>query len=239
MNDLHVSQHTDSTLRWGGLAGIGGSLLMLFTFGFVAAFVGMDITAEQSLTTFPEIRAARIVENTLYLAVLLLWVLHFLALHRGLRNIRPTPALFGTVLSILGLVLLAAGAVPHLATAPLSELYQAPGATPQDQTTLVLLWQGIHAVFNALLYTGLVIVPLGLMAIGVAMLGTPQYGRRIGRSTVALGVAGLAAAAAVLVGGPPKMAAVGLLALIGFHLTLGWKTLKLARASHSRTLAGA
>ncbi len=100
MNDLHVSQHTDSTLRWGGLAGIGGSLLMLFTFGFVAAFVG-DITAEQSLTTFPEIRAARIVENTLYLVILLLWVLHFLALQRGLRNIRPTPALFGTVLTSL------------------------------------------------------------------------------------------------------------------------------------------
>jgi len=211
---------------------------MLFTFGFVAAFVG-DITAEQSLTTFPEIRAARIVENTLYLAILLLWVLHFLALHRGLRNIRPTPALFGTVLSILGLVLLAAGALPHVATAPLSDLYQSPEATPSDQTTLVLLWHGIDAVFDALLYTGLVIVPLGLMALGVAMLGTPQYGRRIGRSTVALGVAGLAAAAAVLVGGPPKMAAVGVLALIGFHLTLGWKTLKLARASHSRTPAGA
>jgi protein-S-isoprenylcysteine O-methyltransferase Ste14 len=212
---------------------------MLFTFGFVAAFVGMDITAEQSLTTFPEIRAARIVENTLYLAVLLLWVLHFLALHRGLRNIRPTPALFGTVLSILGLVLLAAGALPHLATAPLSDLYQAPGATPQDQTTLVLLWQGIYAVFNALLYTGLVIVPLGLMALGVAMRGAPEYGRRMASSTVALGVAGLAAATAVLVGGPPEMAGVGVFALIGFHLTLGWKTLRLARASHSRTLAGA
>ncbi len=238
MSDLHVSQHTDSTLRWGGLAGIGGSLLMLFTFGFVAAFVGMDITAEQSLTTFPEIRAARIVENTLYLAVLLLWVLHFLALHRGLRNIRPTPALFGTVLSILGLVLLAAGAVPHLATAPLSDLYQAPGATPQDQTTLVLLWQGIYAVFNALLYTGLVIVPLGLLALAVAMRGAPECGRRMASSTVALGVAGLAAAGAVLVG-VPDMAAVGVFALIGFHLTLGWKTLKLARASHSRTLAGA
>ena len=197
------------------------------------------MTGEHDVTTFPEIRAARIVENTLYLAVLLLWVLHFLALHRGLRNIRPTPALFGTVLSILGLVLLAAGAVPHLATAPLSDLYQAPGATPQDQTTLVLLWQGIYAVFNALLYTGLVIVPLGLMALGVAMLGTPQYGKRIGRSTVALGVAGLAAAAAVLVGGPPDMAAVGVFALIGFHLTLGWKTFKLAMAPNSRTLAGA
>jgi hypothetical protein len=35
------------------------------------------------------------------------------------------------------------------------------------------------------------------------------------------------------------MAAVGVFSLIGFHLSLGWKTLKLARASHSRTLAGA
>ncbi len=92
-------------------------------------------------------------------------------------------------------------------------------------------------MFDALLYTGLVIVPLGLMALGVAMLGTPQYGRRIGRSTVALGVAGLAAAAAVLVG-VPDMAAVGVL-LLGFQLCLGRKTLQVARASHRDLLAGA
>ena len=71
MNDLHTKEadlterQTDSTLRWGGLAGILGSLLMLFTFGFVAAFVGMDITPDQSLTRFPDIRAARTVENSL------------------------------------------------------------------------------------------------------------------------------------------------------------------------------
>ncbi len=94
-------------------------------------------------------------------------------------------------------------------------------------------------MFDALLYTGLVIVPLGLLALGVAMRGAPEYGRRMASSSVALGVVGLAAAAAVLAGGPPEMTAVGVFALIGFHLTLGWKTLKLARASHSRTLASA
>lgn len=36
-----------SILRWGGRAGILGSILMLVTFGVVAAFVGMDITPEQ------------------------------------------------------------------------------------------------------------------------------------------------------------------------------------------------
>jgi hypothetical protein len=238
MNDLHSDRRTDSTLRWGGLAGIAGSILMLFTFGFVATLVGMDITPTESLMRFADIRAARAVENTLYLAIVLLWVLHSLALHRALRRTSPTPALFGTALCILGLVLFAAGAVPHVATAPLFDLYQAPGATPQDQTTLVLLWHGIEAVFDALLYTGLVIVPLGLMALGVAMLGTPEYGRRIGKSTVALGVAGLAAAAAVLVG-VPDMAAVGVLLLLAFHLCLGRKTHQVARASHRDLLAGA
>jgi hypothetical protein len=202
-----------------------GSLLMLFTFGFVAAFVGMDITPEQSLTTFPDIRAARTVENSLYLAVLLLWVVHSLALYRALRRTSPAAALVGTVLSILGLVVLAAGALPHVATAPISDLYQAPGATAQDQATLVMLWHGIEAMFDALLSTGLVIVPLGLIALGTAMPGAPDFGKRTGRTTVTLGVAGLAAATAVLVG-VPAMAAVGVLALIGFHLTLGWKTLR-------------
>lgn len=223
MNDLHAQQEAASTLRWGGLAGILGSLLMLFTFGLVAAFVGMDITPEQSLTTFPEIRAARTVENSLYLVILLLWVVHCLALYRALRRTSPTPALLGTVLSILGLAVLMAGALPHLATAPLSDLYHAPGATAQDQATLVLLWHGIEAVFDALLFTGLVVLPLGLIALGTAMLGAPAYGKRVAGTTVALGVVGLAAATAVLVG-VPAMGAVGVLVLIAFHLALGWRT---------------
>ena len=160
------------------------------------------------------------VENGLYLGVLLLWLIHGLGLYRALRRTSPTPALVGAALSMLGLVLLAAGAIPHVATAPLSDLYQAPGATPQDQATLVLLWLGIEAVFEALLYTGLVILPLGLIALGTAMFGASGYGPRLGGATLAFGVAGLAAAAAVLAGAT-DMAALGVLALIGFHLLLG------------------
>jgi hypothetical protein len=235
MHDLHTKEaaltreRTDSTLRWGGRAGILGSILMLITFGVVAAFVGMDITPEQSLTRFPEIRTARTVENTLYLAALLLWVVHSLGLYRALRRTRRTPALVGTVLSILGLALLAAGALPHIATAPLSDLYHAPGATLQDQATLMLLWHGIEAMFDALLFTGLVILPMGLIALGTGMLDAPGYGTRISRTTVALGVTGLAAATAVVAGAPGIIAAVGVFALIGFHLAAGWKTQRLAR----------
>jgi hypothetical protein len=238
MHDLHTKEadlsegQNDTSPRWEGRAGILGSLLMLVTFGVVAAFVGMDITPEQSLTRFPDIRAARTVENSLYLVVLLLWVVHSLGLYRALRRTSPTPALFGTALSILGLALLAAGALPHIATAPLSDLYHAPGATLQDQTTLVLLWHGIDAIFNALLYTGLVILPLGLIALGKAMLDAPGYGTRISRTTVALGVVGLAAATAVLVGVTDMVVIGGVFALIGFHFSAGWKTHRLATAPH-------
>lgn len=177
-------------------------------------------------------------ENSIYLVVLLLWVGHTLGLHRALRRTSPTPALVGTVLSILGLALLAAGALPHLATAPFSDLYHASEATAQDQATLMLVWHGIDAMFDALLYTGLVIPPLGLIALVAAMLGTPGYGTRLGMPTVAFGVVGLAAATAVLVG-VPAMAALGVLALTGFHLAVGWKTHRHARTPHPRMTAGA
>lgn len=96
--------------------------------------------------------------------------------------------------------------------------------------TLVLAWHGVEAMFEALLVTGLVILPIGLTALGTAMLGAPGYGKRIGRTTVALGVTGLAAATALLAGAQPTMAAVGVFALIGVHLAVGWKTHTLHRA---------
>jgi hypothetical protein len=239
MNDLHDNERADSTLRWGGLAGMSGSILLIVVFGIVAAFVGTDtMDAEESVTRFPELRAARTVENGLYLVVLVLWVVHSLALHRALRRTSAVPALFGSVLSILGLVVLAAGALPHLATAPISDLYHAPGATPQDQATLVLLWEATEGMFDALLVTGLVILPLGLIGLGAAMLGAPAFGKGMGRTTLALGAVGLAAAAALLVE-VSAIAVVGVFALIVFHLLVGWKVQRLSGAPHSRMLATA
>jgi hypothetical protein len=237
MNDLHDKEQADSTLRWGGLAGASGSILLIVVFGIVAAFVGTDpVSPEESVMRFPDIRAARTVENGLYLVVLVLWVIHSLALYRALRRTSPTPALFGSTVSVLGLVVLAAGALPHIATAPISDRYHAPGATPQDQATLVLVWQATEGMFDALLVTGLVILPMGLIALGAAMLGAPDFGMGIGRTSVGLGVVGLAAASSVLVDVSP-IGVVGVFALIVFHLVLGWKVHRLSRAPHSRMLA--
>jgi hypothetical protein len=160
-----------SVLRWGGLSGILGGLIFILVFVIVIVFVGPDpAEPEGEVMRFPDIRAARTVEDSLYLVVLILWVLHFLALYRALRRTSLAPALFGSVLGIVGLGVLAAGALPHVATAPISDLYHAPGATSDDRATLVLMWQATEGIFDALFGVGLVLVPIGFIAIGVAML---------------------------------------------------------------------
>jgi len=175
--------------------------------------------------------AARTVENSLYLVVLILWVTHFLALFLALRRTRLAPPLFGSVLGILGLVVLAAGALPHVATAPISDLYHAPGATPEDQADLVLLWHATQGIFDALLVVGLVVLPIGLISLGSAMLDVPAFGKALGGISVGLGVIGVGAAVVVLIDPSSPIAALGFFALIIFHLVLGWKTYRLSRTA--------
>src|SRR5918993_639618 len=80
-------EEEQSVLRWGGLAGILGAIIFIAVFVVVIAFVGADpAEPEGSVMRFPDIRAARTVEDSLYLVVLILWIAHFLALYRALRG---------------------------------------------------------------------------------------------------------------------------------------------------------
>jgi len=159
-----------------------------------------------------------------------LWVTHFLALYRALRETRLAPALFGSVLGILGLGVLMAGALPHVATLPISDRFHDAGASPEDRATLVLVWEATEGIFDALFVVGLLVLPMGLIALGVAMLGTPTFGRRFGGVSVVLGVVGVGAASALLVDPDSPIAVAGVFALIVFHLVLGWKVHSLSRA---------
>jgi hypothetical protein len=228
MNAAQTMEQEHGVLRWGGLAGMLGCALFILVFVIVGVFAGVDYAGPEAVLRFPEIRGARTVENGLYLLVLVLWVWHFLALYRALRWTRLAPALFGSVLGVVGLGVLAAGALPHVATLPISDLYHAPGASAQDQATLGLIWQATQGIFDALLFAGLVLLPIGLIALGVAMLATPAFGRGFGGLTVGLGVAGVGAATAVLIDPASPIAAIGVFALIIFHLVLGWKVYRLS-----------
>ena len=229
MDHVPTTQNERSVLRWGGLAGMFGAVLLLIVFGIVGVFVGVDPAApEGPVSRFPDIRTARIVENGLYLAVICLWFIHVTALYHALRGHSLAPALVGRTLATLGLVALAVGALPHIATTPISNLYHAPGATAEQQATLVLLWQATQGIFDALLVTGLVVLPLGLIALGVAMRGSPAFGTLSGGLAIGLGVIGFASAVVGLVE-VSEIVAIGMFALIIFHLVIGWKTYRLSR----------
>lgn len=233
MNDLHKIEQEKTVLRWGGLAGILGSIIFILVIVVVFVFVGED-PAELAgwVERFPDIRAARTVENGGYMLALMLWVPHFLALYVALRRTSLAPALFGSALGILGLAVLIAGALPHVATVPLSDIYHGPGATPGDQSAIALMWQlTFKGIFGALLVSGLAMVTLGLTALGVAMLGTPAFGKGVGWLSVVIGVLGVAAVVVLLIDPGSLIAFVNVLSLIIFHIVVGWKVYRLSRAA--------
>ena len=236
MIDLQKMAQEKSVLQWGGLAGVLGGIIFILVFVIVGVFAGMGPV---DVMRFPDIRTALIVGDSLYLVVLILWVIHFLALYRALRETSLAPALFGSVLGILGLVVLAAESLHQPWQKPISDLYHAPGATLEAQATLVLLWQVTEGIFYALLVTGLVLLPIGVIALGVAMFKAPAFGKGFGGLSVVLGVVGVVAASVLLLVDPRSPIAIaGVFALIVFHLVLGWKVYRLSMG-HDRGIVGA
>lgn len=178
---------------------------------------------EGFVTRFPEIRTGRIFENGLYLLVLILWIPHSLALYYALRVKHLAPALFGTALSISGLVVMATGALTHIAVDPLSEIYHTAGATPESQATIALIWQATWGMIDAILIAGLLMIPPGFICFGIAMLANPDFGKGIAWMGIALGVIGLIAACGALVAPDAPYAALTVFSLIIFNFVLGWK----------------
>ncbi len=232
MNDLQKLAQEKSVLRWGGLSGMLGVLFLILVWVVIGVFVPPDpADLAGFVTRFPDIQAARVVENGMYLLALIMEIPLFLALYRALRKTSLAPALFGSALGIVGLVVMVASATPHVAHAPLYDLYRAPGATPADQATLTLLWQAIWGINDSMLYVGFFVVPIGLILLGAAMFGAPSFGKGFGWVSVVLGVLGLTAAVLQMVDPASMIGAVSYFACVIFYLVSGWKLYSLSRAS--------
>jgi uncharacterized membrane protein len=223
--------------RWGGIAGVAGSLVLVGVFVLVAALIGTEpADPEGLLIRFPEVRATHLVENTLYLVTIALWALHSATLHQALRRVAPGAALAGVTLTLLGLAMLAAGALPHLWQIPLSDAHHAAGTNTDAQTMLVFVWQATQGVFNALLVTGLVLLLTGTLAYGIAMRRDPAVGAVLGWLAVGLSVVGVAAAAIALV--QTAAAAVSVVALVAWYLVAGVRALRPSGHEHAEGVAG-
>jgi hypothetical protein len=200
----------------------------------VFIFVGLVVGADATIDGFPAVRAGRTIENGLYLAVIVLWVAPILTLNGALRDTSPGAARYASVLGILGLTMLAAGALPHAASVSIADLYQAPGTTEAERLTLAAVWEGNQGIFNMLLVTGLAIAPIGVLGLGLAMRRSPAFGTGIGSVSVGLGAIGLIAATVLLVDPLSPVAVVGFFALIAFNLVVGWRLFSLSRGPVER-----
>ena len=81
MNDVQKMEQEKSVLRWGGLAGIVGGILLVAVFVILGVFVCPNPAEPEGMVMrFRGGRAAHIVEAFLYLGVLALCAIHFLAL---------------------------------------------------------------------------------------------------------------------------------------------------------------
>lgn len=215
--------------RWGGFAGLAGAGFLLGSLTVVVSLGLPDASDPATLTDFASIETGRIAEHFLYLGAVMLFALHVLVLYRLLRRGHPVAALFGTAAALFGLLMMAASSLLHVSTSPLADLYNAPGSSAQDLLAIEYAWHGAQSVFDTMLATGVLLVPIGLVLMGFAMRRAPVFGTRLAWATVALGTLGIiGATTAVIVPGSAASAA-SVLAIAVFHLTVGWRTVKVSR----------
>ncbi len=179
---------------------------------------------------FPDVRAALAAGTGLAMAYAFLSIALVLALSRALRGTGLAAALFGSVLGVLGFVVTALGDASYfVASAPISDLYHATGATPEEQATLVLLWQATQGLTDTFFFVGTLFLMIGFIALGVAMRGAPAFGSRLGGVSIVFGVAGgVGVFVNLFVLGALGVAVIGILI---FLLLFGWKVYSLSRAA--------
>ena len=215
--------------RWGGIAALAGVVLMVGAGVTVSALGLPDASDVETLRDFDDIETGRIFEHFLYLGALMLFALHVAVLNRLLAPAHRPAALFGAVMTEVGLVIMAASSMLHVSTSPLSQLYVDPNTPADDLASIEHAWHGAQSVFDTMLATGLLLVPIGIMLFGLAMLHTLEFGPRLAWLSIAVGALGFIGAVIESVDPGLEFSAVAVLALVVFHLSTGWRTLTLAR----------
>ncbi len=232
MNDLEQMEQEKSALRWGGLAGVLAFIIWIVEmplYGFVDPFT------PEGLMRFTDVRAALGVSTILMMTIASLSIALVLALYRALRGANLAFALFGCVVGVIGYISTALGdASTFFAFAPLSDLYQASAATPETLATVALLWQATQGTTHTFFFIGSLFKVIYFIALGVAMLGAPAFGKRFGGVSIVLGVMGIVGVVASLfVAGEIGMQIMGISAFadIIFLLLFGLKVYRLSKAT--------
>lgn len=170
-------------LRWGGLAGILAFITFIVDMP-IYAFIdpaSSPLFTPEGLMRFTDVRLALVANTILMMMVAIFSIALVLALYTILRDTSLAPTLFGSVLGVLGYVLIALGdASTFVSFVPLSDLYHTPTVTPDAQATVVLLWESTQDITNTFFFVGILFLMIGFIVLGMVMLGAPAFGRRFG-----------------------------------------------------------
>jgi hypothetical protein len=227
-------ENEKSVLRWGGLAGILAFIVWIVE---MPLYRYVDPFTPEGLMRFTDVRAALGMSTILMMTIAFLSVALVLALYRALRGSNLAFALFGSVLGVIGYIATALGdASTFFAFASISDLNQAPAATPETQATVVILWQTTQGITNTFFFVGSLFMVMCFIVLGVAMLRAPAFGRRFGGVSIVLGLIGVVSVVASLfITGETGMQVMGIavFANLIFLPLFGWKLYSLSRGSRS------
>jgi hypothetical protein len=217
-------------LRWGGLAGILAGVFFMVTIVTLVEFgPSTTATAAQLAQRFPSVSTGLAVGNAFYFLVSVSLLGLALGLYRSLRGKSPALALFGTVLFVLGIGVTFVEDTTQFAFAPLSNLYNAPGATPVNQATVALLWQATQGMFNQFDTSATILLSTGLIVFGIAMFKARTFGKIFGGLSAAFGVAQILGITFVSTNSA-AYAPFAILAFFVFPVVFGLKLFRISRA---------
>ena len=220
-----------SVLRWGGIAGILAGVLFILAIITFFALLPLVRDAAEDVMRFPELRAAWTAFGIFSLVGAILTIPLFLALYRALRGTSLAAALFATVLGVLGAFGLAFNFASGFGVFPaLSDLF-VNAASPEERTTVVLLWEATRGIIDQAGFAGAAFLAVGAVSFGVAMLGSPDFGKGFGGVGVVLGLAAVVDLSIVVVMGLTAGGFVAFFAFIIFLFLFGWKVYSLSRAA--------
>lgn len=219
--------------KWGGLAGILGGIVFLFVpivlFGFVPP-APSDPSAV--VARFPTISIPLTIGNNINFIADLLYLALVVALFRTLRGTSLAPALFGTVMSLLGLGVLFTETQTQAAFAPLSDLYHQTSTTQAQQQIIGYVWQGTQSFFFELDTAAGLLLSLGFIVLSVAMIKAPGFGKRISGISVILAAVSLIGIALIPVLGEASVVAVLVIPVfIVIPILWGWRLFRLSKTA--------
>ena len=219
-----------SVLRWGGLAGMIGGIVSIFVPVVLALFVPSAPAGPAGLVSrFPQARMAIAVGNGIdFVSIILLTVL-IIALSWALRKTSLVTALFGGILSLLGLGVFFVESSTQVAFDPISNLYHVAGTTV-DQSTFGLVWQATQGMFNQFDTAAVLLLSVGIIVLRIGMATSPIFGRGLGWVSIVVGLAGLIEM--FIFGITSVLAAIVILPLyIVLPILLGWKVYTLSKST--------